>query len=84
MLYLGYYNFITVHCAPRYVVLQKEFNIYQIFHFLNKKIQQKFLSFSDLCFNRMNNFESFIRKIDLLIWRLEQIINNDFIQLEAE
>ena len=77
-----------ISCTPQHIVLQKEFH--QIFHLSNKKISRKKI-LRDLSFNRMNNFE----KIDLLnivhehcfyvtLADFEQIINNDFIQLEAE
>ena len=67
-------------------------NIHQIFHLLNKKIQN--IS-RDLSFNRRVTLKSFIRKniliniapehcFDVTLADFEQIINNDFIQLEAQ
>ena len=68
-------------------------NIHQMFHLLNKKTHKKISR--DLFFNRLNNFKNFIRKnrnvnitpehcFDVTLADFEQIINNDFIQLEAE
>ena len=65
----------------------------QIFDLLiNKKIKK---SSTDISFNQMNNFEKLIRKnrfinvtlehcFEVTVANFEQIINNDFIQFEAE
>ena len=66
---------------------------HQIFDLLiNKKIKK---SSTDISFNQMNNFEKIIRKnrfinvtlqhcFEVTVANFEQIINNDFIQFEAE
>ena len=48
-----------ISCAPEDVVLQKELNIQQIFHLLNKKIQKISRDFS---LNQTNNFEKLYLK----------------------
>ena len=48
-----------ISCAPEVVVLQKELNIQQIFHLLNKKIQKISRDFS---LNQTNNFEKLYLK----------------------
>ena len=66
---------------------------HQIFDLLiNKKIKK---SSTDISFNQMNNFEKLIPKnrfinvtleycFEVTVANFEQIINNDFIQFEAE
>ena len=76
-------------------VIFLELNIHQIFHLLNRKIKKNFFQ-EIFSFNRMNKaLRSFILKnrlinlapehcFDLTLADFEQIIDNDFIQLEAE
>ena len=76
-------------------VIFLELNIHQIFHLLNRKIQKKIFQ-EIFSFNRMNKaLRSFILKnrlinlapehcFDFTLADFEQIIDNDFIQLEAE
>ena len=55
----GFWVTAVVSPAPRHFVLQKEINIHQIFHLLNKKIlkKQKQKISRDLSLSRINNFE---------------------------
>ena len=68
-------------------------NIHQNFHLLNKKIQKKFEEI--FLSTEWITLKSFIRKnrviiiapnhcFDVVLADFEQILNNDFIQLEAE
>ena len=53
-------------CAPRHVVLQKELSIHQIFHLLNKKIQNKFQDiFLSTSWITLENFIRQNRPIDI-------------------
>ena len=49
-----------ISCMSQHVAFQKELNIHQIFHLLNKKIKK---NSRDLSFNRMNYFEKLYPKI---------------------